>query len=314
MRPSFLAEWSAKGVVTPEEAARLDAVESGRVFSVHRELRVLLYLGAALFIAGVSAVVAKNYESLGEMTIVAALLGGLAACAWYCAPRTPPYSDSKVESPTAAYDYVLYLGCALLGVLAGFLEARHHLLGRHWDWYLLASGLLFAALAFRCDNRLVLTLGLVNVAGWWGLHFKEWDAPGIDMKARAIVFGLASIAAGRQLAAANVKPHFEDTLLTAGLHPICWALLADVFMHGAACWQFWALMLVCGGAIAFARARRRFAYFLYGAFYAYVGVSAAFFHAVPHSSAELFGFYFLISAAAAVGAILLFRRSLEERD
>jgi hypothetical protein len=89
---SLASEWKARGLVSEAEAERLEAVESRRLFSLHGELRALLYGGALLLVAGVAATVKKRFADLGEPAIVSALLLAIAGCAWYCAPRTPPFS------------------------------------------------------------------------------------------------------------------------------------------------------------------------------------------------------------------------------
>src|SRR5205814_1221150 len=138
----------------------------------------------------------------------------------------------KAESPTAAFDYVLYLGCAFLGILFGYLETHYHLLDAYWDCYLLASAGLFAWLAYRFDNRLVLAMALVNLAAWFGVRFSHWDLPLLDLRARAIVFGTGMIAAGWWLERAKIKEHFADTYYTLGLHVLFWALLWGLFDRG----------------------------------------------------------------------------------
>lgn len=308
---SLVSGWKARGIVSGERADRLEAVESRRLFSVHDELRALLYGGALLLVAGVSATVKKHFEYFGEAAVVGVLLAAIGGCAAYCLPRTPPFSRGKVPSPTAAYDYAVYVGCALLGVLLAYLETKHALLGRSWDWYLLLCAFLFVPLAYRCDNRLVLALALLDLAVWWGARLKGWEAV-FGMRGRSIVYGLAAGAAGRALAASDLKPHFEDTYLTVAVHCVCGALVPGA-LDGLGSWELWALAAAAGATAAYGVLERRFAFFLYGAGYAYVGFTIAVFkHLKLGGSAG--ALYFLVSAGAAAALIVAMRRSVAQNE
>ncbi len=63
---------------------------------------------------------------------------------------------------------MLYLGSLTWSVELGYIESRFHLLSGQWDLYLLATAVLFFFLAYRFDNRFVLSLALSSLAGWFG--------------------------------------------------------------------------------------------------------------------------------------------------
>ena len=50
------------------------------------------------------------------------------------------------------------------------------MLSGQWDLYLLATALLFFFLAYRFDNRFVLSLALSSLAGWFGLKISHWPS------------------------------------------------------------------------------------------------------------------------------------------
>jgi len=56
------------------------------------------------------------------------------------------------------------------------VEKRFHVLSGQWDLYLLASAGLFFFLAYRFDNRFVLSLALSSLAGWFGLTISHWPS------------------------------------------------------------------------------------------------------------------------------------------
>lgn len=75
-----------------------------------------------------------------------------------------PWGNSFAQSGVRLC--VLYLGSLIWSVELAYLETRFHLLSGQWDLYLLATAGLFFFLAYRFDNRFVLSLGLSSLAGW----------------------------------------------------------------------------------------------------------------------------------------------------
>jgi hypothetical protein len=312
----FIADWRDRGLLKPEQAAVLADIESGRLFSISGELRSLLYLGALLIVAGVGGTVKRYVLELGPAAVTTGLSAAFAACLWYCFSRGRPYSSEPVESPTAVFDYVLYLGCAFLGILFGYLETHFHLLAQYWDFYLLASAALFLWLAYRFDNRLVLAMGLGNVAAWLGVRFSHWDAPLFDLKIRGVLFGALTVAAGWWLEnQARIKRHFADTYYNIGLHVLFWSLLYGLFACGAFSVYSLALALLTAATIRYALRVRGFQYFLYGAAYGYIGFSYCVVKLIRFDfllESAFVSLYFLCSSVALIVAIFRYRRSLEQ--
>lgn len=312
----FIAAWRDKGLLRPEQTRLLSDIESGRLFSVSRELNALLYLGALLIVAGVGGTVKKYVLELGPLVVTAGLSTACALCFSYCFTRGRPYSPEQVESPTAAFDYVLYLGCAFLGILFGYLETHFHILAENWDYYLLGSAALFLWLAYRFDNRLVLAMALFNLAGWFGVRFSRWDIPLFDLKIRGILFGTTAVGAGWWLEnRARIKPHFADTYYNVGLHALFWSLLYGLFDKGALSLYTPALAALTAATIRYALRRRSFQYFLYGVAYGYVGLSYCVVKAHPMDFLWVEGFmplYFLFSAGALIVLIFKYRHLLEQ--
>lgn len=300
----------AQGLLTPVQAARLEEVESGRLFSLHRELRLLIYLGVLLLAWGIGVTVKGHLKDLGPAVILTALGAGVAACFWYCFSRALPYEDRETGAPTAAFDYILYLGCALVGVAFGYLEFQYKFLKEFWDFYLLGSSALFFALAYRFDNRLVLALAIFNLGAWFGVRFEAWRVPFLDLRLRTLLFSAALAAAGKALEGRGIKAHFTDTYLTVAANAACWALLAKVFSKGLWCPDFWILAVLCGGLVSWAYPRRRFWYFAYGVVYGYTGASAALLRYLP--GGLLFSFYSLLTTGLLIWLIFGVRRHMEE--
>src|SRR5262249_52299202 len=146
------------------------------------------------------------------------LAAGSSACLIYCFRAGRPFATGRVESPNVAFDYVLYLGIGLAGIFMGYLESQTHWLGDWWDLYLFFAGLSCLGLAYRFDNRLALSTGLINLAGWAGVRLSRWDVPEFGVRAAAFALGAVLIGLAEVSRRADVKAHFEDSYLRFGVH------------------------------------------------------------------------------------------------
>lgn len=301
--------WRRAGLLGEAQARRLEEIESGQVFSLQRELRGLLYLGVVLLIAGVGATVSRHFAELGEPAILAFLILGVAGSWGWCFRRAAPYAPGKVSQPSAALDYLLYFGCALLGVLFTYVEQRHHLLGDLWSLYLLASAALFAAFAYRFDNRLVLSLALLDAGTGWAVFMDRFASQAVfPWQPRVLLFGAACVASALAAERSGVKPHFRETYLTVGVNALFWSVLPGALERGLADVGLYAVLGLSAAAIAYARRTRRFEYFLYGAGYGYLAAARAISGVLPDNVA-LQLLFFVASAGGLVAVLLSGRRS-----
>ncbi len=316
-RVDFIADWRDKGLLKPEQARLLSDIESGRLFSISAELKAFLYIGALLIVAGVGGTVKRYMLELGPAAITAGLSAAVLACFYYCFSRGRPYSPEKIESPTPAFDYILYMGCAFWGILFGYLETHYHLLAANWDYYLLASSALFFWLAYRFDNRLVLAMALTTLGSWFGFRFSHVDLPFFALRQRGLAFGAAVVFSGWWLEnRARVKEHFADTYYSIGLHALFWSLLWGLFDQGVVSFYAPALALLCAATIRYGLRRRNFQYLLWGTVYGYIGLSDIMvrnvFGLLGIIGVGLDSLYFMASSVAVIVLIFAFRKRLEQ--
>src|SRR6202171_1707058 len=163
-----LDEWKERGIISPEQHTLLAGLSRREPFSLFIELKILLYAGILAFAAGLGCTVSTWSQHLGDILVLTILSTMLAACFWYCFSRAPAWSPGETPSPSLVLDYVLYLGCLIWSVELGYLENRFHMLSGQWNLYLLGTAGLFFFLAYRFDNRFVLSLAFSSLAGWVG--------------------------------------------------------------------------------------------------------------------------------------------------
>src|ERR1051325_4213517 len=113
-----------------------------------------------------------------------------------------------------------------------YIENRFHLLDTNCNLYLLATAVLFFFLAYRFDNRFVLSLALSSLAGWFGLTISHWPShPDAAYRQYALIYFLLVGLGGTLLQRHGLKPHFFGTYLNVVANVLFWALLSGVFNH-----------------------------------------------------------------------------------
>jgi hypothetical protein len=292
-----LEQWKVQGKISPGQQAHLASFSRGEPFSLFLELNVLLYAGVLAFVAGLGWTVSTWSQQLGDVLVLAVLSAILAASFWYCFSRGPVWSAAETAAPTPIFDYVLYLGSLVWSLELGYIENRFHLLSGKWDLYLLASAVLFFFLAYRFDNRLVLSLGLSSLAGWFGLTISHWSVhPDDEYREYALLYCLLVGVGGALLKRRGLKPHFFGTYLNILANVLFWAVLSGVFeREGYAVW-FVGLLATCGASLAWGLTHRQFAFVAYATVYGYVGVSSLILRGINGESAVLT--YFVVSGVA----------------
>jgi hypothetical protein len=308
-----LEQWQERGIISSEQHKLLAGLSRNEPTSLFVELNILLYAGILVFVAGLGWTVSTWSQQLGDILVLTVLSILLAACLWYCFSRAPAWSWSETPSPGLLLDYVLYLGSLIWSVELAYLETRLHLLSGQWDLYLLATAGLFFFLAYRFDNRLVLSLALSSLAGWFGLTISRWPShQDAQYRQYAILYSLAIGAAGATLRTRGLKAHFFGTYLNIAANVLFWALLSGVFnQEGYLLWLLF-LLVACGASLAWGIARREFSFVAYAAVYGYIGVSATLLRNMNDATAIL-GYFVITGIAMIVMLVTIARRFGREK-
>jgi hypothetical protein len=303
-----LDQWKEQSTISPEQHAHLAGLSRGEPFSLFLELNALLYTGVLAFVAGLGWTVSTWSQQLGDVLVLTILSTILAACLWYCVSRAPRWSPAETPAPSPIFDYVLYLGSLIWSLELAYLENRFRVLSGQLNLYLLATAGFFFFLAYRFDNRFVLSLGLSSLAGWFGLTISHWSAhQDAAYRQYALLYCLLVGVGGALLQRRGLKPHFLATYLNIVANVLFWALLSGVFnRQGYRLW-FLALLIACGASLAWGMARRQFAFVAYAVVYGYAGVSSMFLHVVTDETAVL-GYFVVTGVAMLVVLVQIGRR------
>ena len=301
-----LSRWKDEGVIAPAQFERLGAIVRKDRFSVSLELNALLYLGVLSIAAGLLWTVRTHFIDLGDTAVVLALTVIVALCSWYCFSRARPYSTGEVESPTAIFDYVLYLGCLVFAIELAFVEMRFALLKDAWDTYVLVSAAVFFAAAYRFDNRFVLSLALSTLAAWFGIKLTQFGFGSAgSLRVSALVYGGLVAGMGALLRRLDIKRHFVDTHLHVAATAAFVAMTSGVSSGEGELWYTAGLLILAGVSVAYGVRHRQFAFVAYGALYPYAGLSLKLIDGMSPTGVMAYG---LLSGSAMVLAIVSIAR------
>ena len=225
-----LRELRSTGTMDEGAAAHAIALERRTLFSVFEELRATLYAAVALVIAGVGILVKEHLDRIGPLTLTFALAIAGAAC-YVPAIR----AKSRGDDQTAIAEYLLLLGALIVSADVGYAESQFHLLGANWSRHLLVLAAFHGVTAYALQSRLVLSVALTTLAGWFGIergsgNLLPWDLATPKLGLRALVCS-AVILAWRAIDERSNAARFRE-----------------VFEHFAANLAFWGAVGWCSNA------------------------------------------------------------------
>jgi hypothetical protein len=312
----LLDEWKSGGQISAAQHEALTALVRKDRFSVFVELNALLYLGVLAAVAGLGLTITTYSARLGDAAVISFLTALFAWSLRYTFDRALPYSHGQVEHPGFAFDYVLYLGCLVFALDLGYLQTRFEAFQFGWDHSLLVGSIVFVLLAYRFDNRLVLSLALSSLAAWCGVRLSRLGfLSGGALRASALAYGGSVAAAGAALHRAGIKKHFLDTYLHVAANVLFVALLSGV---GGGAWPAFLLALLALAACAVVAGvrLRRFSFVAYGVIYGYLGISVRAVDVAIRDarSVEVLLAYFVLSAMVVIGVLVALARSLGREE
>jgi hypothetical protein len=261
-------------VETSAEAARTAAVrlERGEVFSVHRELMVMLYVGVATIVAGVGLLIKANLDRIGPLALLSGIL--LASLLCYAVALR---ARRKGRERSLGEDYVLLLGALLFSAAIGYAEVKFRLLGAAWSRHLLLLAIWHLGTAYFFRSRLVLSVALTGFAAWLGVELQfgelfESSNRWLGAGPRALLCAIVFYAGSRLhlLEDATRGSGFRDVYRQFAVNFGFWGALA-LGADGATRW-IGALVLLGLAPGRLGLAERRESYLIYAVGYSTIGL------------------------------------------
>ena len=317
----ILNELVNQRIILPDQQAKIAEFEQTKPFSLHWELRSVLYIGILILSSGLGLLVYDNFDQIGHGALLAAMAVGCGVCFFFAWRYRPDWTYEQTKSRSTFGDYALLLACLLFLTLEGYAQYAYNIFGERYGLVTLLPAVLFLPLSYRFDHRGVLGMALTALISWVGvtvrpleLYFKTnfFDRPTVFS---AIVLALMLIGGALLLERRRIKPHFTETHLTISGNLLMIALLGGLFNFGELrIWFALGLAVACVVFDQLARRRELFLFLLMSSVYGYIGVTYLVFHYLLGgflSGSGLDYWYFILTGSALVAYLL---RQLPKRN
>ncbi len=320
--PDDATKLLTEGILSETSYERIKAHEKAP-FSLHWELRTLLYLGVLLFSGGLGLLVYLHIDTIGHQAVLAFIGLACVGCMGYCFKKGLPFSPEKHVHESPFFDYILLLGCLLFLTFEGYLQYQYQVFRVQYDLAALIPAFLFFYLAYRFDHVGILSMAISALTAWAGISITPldlWesfdDATG-RIIGTGIGLGVALAAIGWALEQRKLKSHFFFTYANFATHLLFVSTLTGMFVSDDAIpfpW-FFLLLLLFVASFYLARKERSFYFLLVALLYGYVGLTYFFFCFLDgYWDATLWiGLFYFIGSCAGIVYFLRHHKTIVSR-
>ena len=316
-----------EGLLSDDSLRKVEAVEKARLFSLHWELKTLLYLGVTLLSGGLGILVYKNIDTIGHQVILAIIAMVSVGCFYYCRRKAAPFSVGKVPSPDSFFDYILLFGCLTMITFIAYLQYAYSVFGDRYGLATFIPMVILFISAYSFDHLGVLSLAITNLAAWMGIAITPMHILKVnsfdDMKLiyTGLVLGIILLLAALASEKKNIKKHFEFTYSNFGTHILFISGLAGLFMNQTffILWFIFLLLIACY-IYLHAMKKNSFYFLLLVSLYTYIALSYVIIRILDNMGVAEINFiylgllYFILSAIALVRLLIIFNRKMKAHD
>ncbi|WP_295123548.1 DUF2157 domain-containing protein [uncultured Chitinophaga sp.] len=314
-----------EGKLSLESLERVKTAESGKLFSLHWELKTLLYLGVLLFSGGLGTLIYKNIDTIGHQAILLVIAAVSGGCYFYCFKHKLSFSRHKVLPPNSFFDYILLLGCLTFVSFITYLQAQYTVFGYNLSAATFIPMLVLFFSAYYFDHIGVLSLAITNLAAWMGVTVTPLNILAANdfgderLIFTGIILGAILVGAAYLSRMKDFKKHFAFTFSNFGVHIMYIALIAAQIVFDNVIW-FLPIAALTVFFIIQARKEHSFYFILISVLYSYFSLSAAIIQLAWHSSfldeglLMLVCIYFIGSAIALIVLLMREHKKLKAHD
>lgn len=224
-----------EGCIRQETLVRIREKRRNPLFSLHWELKTLLYLGVMLLSTGLGILIYKNIDTIGHQVILAGIAGISIGCFYYCYRHKRPFSLEKTATSNPILDYLLLLACLSFLSFLGYLQFQYGVFGENYGLATFIPMLVLFYVAYDFDHLGILSIAITNLGLWVGIAVNPMalisniDQGGRPLILTAISLGLFLVAMGFISERYRIKKHFHFSYTHFGAQVAFIALLFGYF-------------------------------------------------------------------------------------
>lgn len=276
---SIYKKMIGKNLLTEKQYEFLEAIDSNKIISLYNELRLTLYLGIMLLSTGIGYFAYQNMGKIGHITCMTLLFVGIIACFYYIMKYAVAYSNSEVTVTHPFYDYILIMVALLIIGLFGYIQVYFNLVHLLLNWSTLISALILLFMAYRFDNRGLLSMGITALSATLGIVISpvNWTKgqwlPTMDLYNTGILLGVAFIVFGQFSQYKHIKSHFRFTYQNFGLLIFIISCIAAMFDSQFQVLYSFLLLFAAAAVIYYSWEYKEFLFFLYSSIAEYIALT-----------------------------------------
>jgi hypothetical protein len=300
MKEEILQTLAGKQHISQQQVDLIREHENSRSFSLHWELKTILYLGVLLLNTGLGLLIYLNIDTIGHQAVIALIAALCVASFWYADKHKAPFTIYRAESPSPYFDYIVLLGCFTFLILEGYLQYQYEFFGQKYGLATFIPMVLFFFVAYYFDHKGILSIAITALAAWLGIAvtpldiFETNDFASARIIYTGIVLGTVLCGVSFLLAQQQIKKHFSFIYLNFGANILFISCLAGLMALDNAFFFSGLLAVVTAAAVLYAKKESSFYFLVIAVLYAYWGVSYLMFQLEIFRSYAMF-WYFIIS-------------------
>ena len=166
-RNQFTEKLYAQNLIDGLQLKAIQDYKAKGIFSLHNELRFLLYLGVLLFTSGIGTLIYKNIDSIGHVAVLGLLFLLTGVGFYFCIKKAKGFHKTEVLFDNPVYDYIVLLCTILSCIFIGYLQYQYSIFG--YGLSSLVCSLVGFACAYYFDNKSALSIGITGLATFIGI-------------------------------------------------------------------------------------------------------------------------------------------------
>jgi hypothetical protein len=322
MLDHILNNLKSAALITDEDQIRLKNAEINRPFSVHWELKTMLYLGVILLNVGLGYLIYQNIDTIGHVVIIGLISLLCCGCFFYAARTTLPFSFQENKSPTPYFDYAVLLGCLTFLIVEGYLQFQYNVFGTRFGLASFIPMLLFFPVAYYFDHRGALSLAIVALGSWLGWTItpmevlNQNDFSNHSLVYTGIALGVFLCLMGLLSEIKDKKKHFAFTYFNFGIHLFFICALTALFNFNNNVLFIPLIILGLIFSIWYARKTGSFYVFLIAVIYGYTALTYLIIKLLDNGFTNLYAllFYFIISCPLIMVLLFNYKKILNTQS
>jgi hypothetical protein len=268
------------GIISDGSLTKIKTASGKPLFSLHWELKTILYLGVLLLSSGIGILIYKNMDRIGHQAVLIFIALVCAGSFYYCLKKKLPFSLQKTASPNVFFDYILLLACLTFISFTGYIQFQYQVFGTRFGLATFIPMIVLFFSAYYFDNLAILSIAITSFAAWAGIVvtpakiFQQNDFNSTPIIATGLAIAIILLLAALITKKRNLKAHFEFTYTNFGIHLLFISCLAAMFNFSA--WHLmWFLLLIAISYFFYQKAvkERSFYFLLLLSLYGYIGLS-----------------------------------------